>query len=130
MRMARDVVVALGFAFAGATSWLLVAQGCTSNDATCPAVQASNYDRSCKVDSECIAVLEQDFCCPSAAVNVDAQSQYMADFDRASAACATKGCNGKCPQPAGPCCRDGICGLGAQCGAADGEGRTADAGGE
>ncbi len=77
-------------------------------------------------------------------VNVDAQSRYMADFDEVSAACATKGCNGNCPAAAGPCCRDGICGLGAQClgpvpaedataesGAdADGEGRSADAGGE
>lgn len=129
--MARGVAVALGFAFVGGVSWLLAAQGCTSNDATCPALQPSNYNRSCKVDSDCVAVLEQGFCCPSAALNVDAQSQYMADFDKASAACATKGCNGSCPATGSPCCRAGTCGLGAQCvGPVPAEDAAADAGGD
>jgi hypothetical protein len=94
------------------------------------AIGASNYDRSCKVDSDCVAVLEQDFCCPSAAIDIDAQSQYMADFDKASAACDAMGCAVSCPITGAPCCRDGMCGLGAQCVAPVGEAGGADAGGE
>ena len=122
-------MAAAGFAFlAGGLSLLWAAQGCTDNDATCAALPATNYDHSCKVDSDCVAVLEHGFCCPSAAIRVDAQSQYMADFDKANAACATKGCNVSCPATGAPCCREGTCQLGpTQCLA---PGRSEDAGGE
>jgi hypothetical protein len=129
-------MVAVGFAIlAGGVSLFLAAQGCTDNDATCAPFPATNYDHSCKVDSDCVAVLEHGFCCPSAAIRVDAQSQYMADFDKANAACATQGCNVSCPATGDPCCRNGTCQLGlAQCNApvpaedAGAEGGSLDAG--
>jgi hypothetical protein len=132
--MPRRVMVAAGIAFlAVVASLALVAQGCTDNDATCPPFPATNYDRSCKVDSDCVAVVEQGFCCPGEAIRVDAQSQYMSDFNKANAACAPQGCTVSCPGTGEPCCREGTCQLGpAMCATADDAGAAGslDAGAE
>lgn len=123
MRRALLVPMAGGLAFAfglvGGVYLLSAAQGCTSNETTCSSLQASNYDPSCKVDSDCVVVQELGFCCPNAAINVGAQARYTADVDKAPAACAKKGCNVSCPTTGAPCCRQGTCQLGpSECSAA------------
>jgi hypothetical protein len=82
--------IAVAFALVCAVSVLWAAQGCTSNDTTCSSFQATNYDQSCRVDSDCVVVQEPGVCCPGATINVAAQAQYMADVDKAPSACAAK----------------------------------------
>jgi hypothetical protein len=56
----------------------------SSPDSNCSIV-ASNYDQSCAVDSDCVAVAQGDVCadslcwCPSQAINQRALSQYETD---------------------------------------------------
>jgi hypothetical protein len=88
-------------------------------EASIPPIQASNYDRSCAVDSDCVAVAEGDVCtpcgvgCKNAAINVAARAQYQADVDRAFAATlpARNECVTTCRyyNSQGPCCLSGQC---------------------
>ncbi len=95
---------------------------CTKQLAACIAdgssypFHASNYDRSCKADSDCVAAGEGDLCeypcalfCPtSGAISATAAGQYQADIDAvlkgASAVC-------HCPTALPPRCVDGVCEL-------------------
>jgi hypothetical protein len=89
-------------------------------DADVQLIQASNYDRSCAVDTDCIAVGEGNFCvvgagdCPTAAISKSAYARYKADVAKTNAAfCrAISSCGSGVP---GPCCRNGSCQVGAQC---------------
>ena len=86
-------------------------------EASIPPIQASNYDRSCAVDSDCVAVAEGDVCtpcgvgCKNAAIIVAARAQYKMDVDRAVAAtlAATNQCQTTCFYSRYPCCVSGQC---------------------
>jgi hypothetical protein len=94
-------------AFSGST--LLI--DCT--DANVQRIQSSNYDQSCKTDSDCVAVSEGNACypgflnCPTATINVGAQSQYNADVARTNAGVCVA--LSSCVDEPGPCCRGGTC---------------------
>jgi hypothetical protein len=74
-------------------------------------LEATNYDQSCKADSDCVAVFSGSFCgahtcaCENAAINVSSESRYSADFNNEGAP--------RCPCPAAPAvaCNQGTCGL-------------------
>ncbi len=100
--MTRGLVFAFGLV--GAVSLLSAAQGCTSNETPCSSFQASRYDESCKVDSDCVAVPLPGECCPGLAISVAAQAQYMSDV----AGCGPKFCSAACTNE-GLCCVNGSC---------------------
>jgi hypothetical protein len=74
-------------------------------DATAPVIQASDYDQSCAVDSDCVGVRVGNGCTcgiscespPAAAINMGALPQYTADFAKFPHVF----CN--CPPPPPPC---------------------------
>jgi hypothetical protein len=77
----------------------------------------SNYDTSCKADSDCMAIFTGDACypcgvgCPTDAINKAALSQYMADIEKTKGwADLQDGARCDCPlfNPH-PCCVDGAC---------------------
>jgi hypothetical protein len=84
-------------------------------------IQASDYDQSCMVDSDCVftagsfPVTFGDYCealclCPSGAINQRAAAQYVRDVSRTpfgSGALGHVGCN--CGLVTGPCCLAGQC---------------------
>jgi hypothetical protein len=85
-------------------------------------IRAADYDRDCKVDSDCVEVGDGDECtwpcivaCPSAAINVRAHAQYQADYAQTPlASCAGSFCH--CPCRGLPRCRGGMCEM-SRCGA-------------
>jgi hypothetical protein len=87
----------------------------TETDApSCSIVLASNHDRSCTVDTDCLAVGEVPSCpaggcdgCTTEAINNSAIAQYMTAFAQAFASRAGGGCN--CPCESGAVCRGGKC---------------------
>jgi len=86
-------------------------------------ILASDYDRSCRVDVDCSLIAQGDYCtpgclCEGAAINVGALSQFYRAVGKAmpigsDAMAQASGCT--CLVPAGPCCRAGICQVGARC---------------
>jgi hypothetical protein len=82
-------------------------------------IQASNYDQSCSVDTDCVAVAEGNFCVPgannclTAAVNKSAKSQYLSDVANTNAAFCTApvSCPSlvTCGTSTGPWCVNGTC---------------------
>jgi hypothetical protein len=84
-------------------------------------IVASNYDRSCVSDTDCVAVPSGDYCavtdeclaCPSAAINVGDLARFDADVAKtpigSDKSPQTLGCS--CIQFTGPCCRSGTCQL-------------------
>jgi hypothetical protein len=87
-------------------------------------IVASSYDQSCKVDTDCESITEGNTCvpctltCANAAINVDAQAQWVSDIAKTTAPSLDTSCP-VCVQLPGPCCRAGKCQLGSQCGALD-----------
>jgi hypothetical protein len=86
----------------------------TNVDATaCSIVLASNYDQSCTVDADCVAVGEVPVCpagcgCATKAINKSAIAPYMTALSRAFASePAGGGCG--CPCESGAVCRGGQC---------------------
>ena len=78
-------------------------------------MSASQYDNSCNVDSDCVAVPEgapcDDDCrsvCPTSALNVRDAYQYLADL-KALMAEHNESPVCRCPCYAGPYCCQGIC---------------------
>jgi hypothetical protein len=85
-------------------------------------IQASNYDQSCAVDSDCVMVTSGDYCdagtptahecfCGGSAINVDAQPQFSADVAKTpigSGAVQIPGPCG-CPPQLRTCCQAGKC---------------------
>jgi hypothetical protein len=119
--MGRPLALAFGLAMAG----LMVpaAPGCDN----CMVVRASSFDQSCKVDSDCAAVIE-DSCCANQAVNVNAVAQFMAAV--ATGAChQALSCNVSCGA-AVACCNAGSCGLSEPCSDSAEIDAAADAGAE
>jgi hypothetical protein len=104
----------------------------TCSDAATQDITASNYDQSCRTDSDCVAIAEGNFCdpganngCTNAAINKSALAQYRADLAKTQAA-VCYGLSG-CPLEVAPCCRSGVCGTNAQCVNALTKGESADA---
>ena len=78
-------------------------------------MSASQYDNSCKVDSDCVAVPLGDPCmvscasiCLAAALNIRVAYQYTADFAVLNAG-RNEGVFCGCGCSTEPCCRQGIC---------------------
>ena len=90
-------------------------------DANAQIIQASNYDQSCKTKSDCLAVGEGNACypcviaCTSAAINIGAKDQYIADVAKTTAGMQGGGVFCGCPAEFGPCCIDGVCHADIQC---------------
>jgi hypothetical protein len=93
----------------------------------CKVVQASSYDRSCTLDSDCVPVPggTADSCnpnptciyCSTATVSLHAEDPYYSDLMAAMAAAADANF-GACPPCAAftqPCCRLGACQVGSAC---------------
>jgi hypothetical protein len=85
-------------------------------DASAQRIVPTNYDQSCAVDSDCVAVGFGDPCtqclyCANGAINETSEAQYRADRAKTPESpicfCAFA--------PAGPCCVDGMCQVGSQC---------------
>jgi hypothetical protein len=82
-------------------------------DANAQIIQASNYDQSCKTDSDCVAVAEGNACspgfrnCPTATINVGDMAKYNADVAMTNAALCSA--PGDCLDESGPCCHGGAC---------------------
>lgn len=91
----------------------LVSAACRGDE--CAVVLASDYDQSCAVDSDCVAVGEVASCpaeacdsCTTAAVNKSAAATYTTAFQRALASAPTGPACG-CPCESGAVCRGGTC---------------------
>jgi hypothetical protein len=97
------------------------ASATTCTDANVQLIQASNYDQSCKADSDCIAVGEGNACdscaidCTNAAINKSAETQYKEDVAKMPAGVAQTGPVCSCPVEFDPCCRGGTCHADLQC---------------
>jgi hypothetical protein len=78
-------------------------------------IHGSKYDRSCKVDADCVTAGEGNACsvpcdfeCGNTAINVGAYAQYKADFAKTPlGACPNLLCG--CPCVGAPQCRGGLC---------------------
>jgi hypothetical protein len=74
-------------------------------------IEASSYDQSCTLDSDCVAVFSGSFCgdhecaCENSAINVSAQTRYVADLQNDHAP------ECPCPSPPAVSCNGGTCGL-------------------
>jgi hypothetical protein len=80
----------------------------------------SDYDQSCTVASDCVAVPQGDVCypcirsCPSGTVNRGAEAAYLADIAKVVPAGEPEArCN--CPALFNPCCLDNKCHSDLQC---------------
>jgi hypothetical protein len=101
-------------------------------DANVQLIQASNYDRSCSKDTDCVWMLQGNACHPlfcgdPAAINMGSYAQYQADSGKTRAAsCAAP--QADCPTFVS-CCRNGSCLLGATCEVGDAAAHSGDGGG-
>jgi len=117
----------------GMIGWMLVACSCggaasqpanveagtpnkTALDGGPCTIALSNYDQSCAVDTDCVAVLAGDYCsggCACAepgAINVSGLAAFDAAIAKTpvgSGAASASVCS--CPEIVGPCCRQGQC---------------------
>jgi hypothetical protein len=93
--------------------------GACIDDASVKLIQASDYDQSCTVDTDCRSVAEGNACVPcafacglGAAINVSALAQYNSDVANTPAVAAKFGgqiCASACAEAFGPCCVGGKC---------------------
>jgi hypothetical protein len=93
-------------------------------DANVQTISASNYDQSCKVDSDCVAIAVGDACyaclvqcMTGGAINRSDLSRYQSDLSKTIGAQEIGGMPVPCGCPAysGPCCRSGFCTSGLEC---------------
>jgi hypothetical protein len=107
------------------------ASGFPSDAATCVAanIVASNYDQSCTVDKDCVAIAEGNVCDPcvfdgmlNAAINASAEAKYNSDIGGTpgaagigGAGCTTGGGAVSGNSNWGPFCCSGTCHVGSQC---------------
>jgi hypothetical protein len=91
-----------------------------------PTLVARDYDQTCDVDSDCVAVPQGGsacdpclFLCPVAALTSNGAAQYAIDYRAALSAYAPAnaqtGCVSGCQGFAGPCCRNRACVVGDAC---------------
>ena len=58
-------------------------------------IDPEKYDRTCKNANDCVLIVTDACCgCPSAAINIGAQSQYTADLADAKKNCSGVACPG------------------------------------
>jgi hypothetical protein len=95
-------------------AWTAQGDGGCPNGNTCGAIKGSDYDQSCTVDTDCVAVSEGDFCatahiCPNTVINIQAEAQYAHDLRSKLDGTKFPG-----PCPAGPpvVCDQGRCTFG------------------
>ena len=106
----------------GAFCCLEVVPACV-DDGEKATLQASNYDRSCQVESDCIGVGVGNPCqsacnieCTNAAIHKSAEAQYRSDVAKIGPLTGA-GVMSTClcaPEPP-KCCLDGTCQVGPQC---------------
>jgi hypothetical protein len=90
-----------------------VVQSLLGDAASC-IVRVSDYDNSCKTDSDCVDAFSGDTCsgpcagCENVTINVSAWLRYRADLARTPFGFCDISCN--CPGWGRPQCVDGICG--------------------
>jgi hypothetical protein len=93
---------------------------------TAPTIVARDYDQTCDVDSDCVAVPQGGsvcdpclFLCPAAALTSNGAVQYAIDYRAALSAYASSnaqtGCSSGCQVFPGPCCRNRACVVGDAC---------------
>jgi hypothetical protein len=90
-------------------------------DASVRIIQASSYDQSCTVDTDCRLIGEGNACTPCAfncpfngAINAGALAQYTSDVANTPAVAASfngQTCFAGCPSASNPCCVAGKCQL-------------------
>ncbi len=88
-------------------------------DASVKLIQASDYDQSCTVNTDCRLIATGNACVPCAfdcsfgpAINVSALAQYNSDVANTPAVAAEfngQTCASGCPAAFGPCCVGGKC---------------------
>jgi hypothetical protein len=82
-------------------------------DANIQNISASNYDQTCRVDSDCVAVGEGNACypcvleCRTATINLDSLGQYQSDVAKTIGGHEQAKCN--CPNEVVPRCQNGKC---------------------
>jgi hypothetical protein len=104
-------------------SVLACSKGTTAcTDANVELIQASNYDQSCTVDSDCVAIAAGNACFPcvvlcqtGGAINHSAVSSYESDISKTIGAGETSGVQCGCPAGFAPCCRAGMCHADPEC---------------
>ena len=117
-RLARPMGGSRAVAVSMLTGLLMMAYGstsCSPSTAPCSPVLASDYDQSCTVDTDCVAVGEVSSCpafacdgCTTEAINKSVMAQYMTAFAQAFTSKAPgTGCG--CPCESGAVCRGGKC---------------------
>ena len=94
-----------GFTSSGGSTTLPLDAGLSCN------MLASQYDNTCNVDSDCVAVPIGSPCmdgacilCPAAALNARVAYQYLADFAVLNAGYNSSGACRGCPCTTTPCC--------------------------
>jgi hypothetical protein len=130
--------IAIAAALVAAALGAAAAAGCNSHDvaactdANVELIQASNYDQTCSVDTDCVAIAVGNACYPcivlcgtGGAINRNALSSYQSDISKTIGAGETSGVQCGCPGGGLPCCRGGTCQVDFQCSS-----RIADAGAE
>jgi hypothetical protein len=86
--------------------------GCPNGN-VCGTIQASDYDQTCTKDADCTSVTDGNLCtigctnCPNATINMNALSQYSADFSKKLS--GPRDC--PCPLGPAPVCNSGTCGF-------------------
>jgi hypothetical protein len=84
-------------------------------DANVETISASDYDQSCNVDSDCVAVGEGNACfpctiiCKGAPISRGALPAYQSDVSKTIGARETESVSCGCPLESTPCCRSGVC---------------------
>jgi hypothetical protein len=84
-------------------------------DANIEMISASDYDRSCNMDSDCVAVGEGNACfpcviiCKQAPISRGALPAYQSDVSKTIGARETESVECNCPLEPIPCCRSGVC---------------------
>jgi hypothetical protein len=83
-------------------------------DAAVEVIQASDYDQTCAVDTDCVSITEGSSCnactlnCSNAAISTRSMAQYNADTANILLA-AFELCPSSCGGPQSACCRSGKC---------------------
>jgi hypothetical protein len=103
----------VGYGLDGGTSYCCPCEGVS----TCVNVDLSTYDRSCRSDSDCVAVFGGTSCAgtcdcgPNAAINVAGQCRYQSSYQQAFATVPPVSfeCNGCPPDAPRALCIEGVC---------------------
>jgi hypothetical protein len=108
--IASDTCTAIGFQDCGPGAMCCL-DVCSPDAAV---IQASSYDRTCSVDTDCTDISEGSTCnacnfsCQNAAININALPQYNSDTANLFPA-AFDLCPSSCGGPQPTCCHEGTC---------------------